>query len=184
METHYFEVTVADLLFDQANQTSMVVLREKEGDRWFPIYIGPYEAHNLHYVIKGETYPRPLTIDTMAHLIMASGAKVESVRIADLKESTFYAVLDLVTLDGETVPIDLRPSDAIPIGLKLGLPLLVAEHVLDTASRNDAMGVAPAAQRIRELESRLQKAIQEEEYEKAAELRDQIAELKSSPGKT
>lgn len=182
MDSEFKEVIIADLLFDQANQTSMVVLREQDGNRWFPIHIGPYEAHNLHYVIKGEAYPRPLTIDTMAHILLAAGAKILAVKVNDLRDNTYFAVIEIMTLDGETVQVDSRPSDALPLGLKLGIPLQVAETILEKASRNDAINHISKAQRIRELETQLQKAIQEEEYEQAARLRDQITELKSSSG--
>ncbi len=172
------EVNIAEVSIDRTNQASVIVLREKDGPRWFPIYIGPIEAQNITYILSGATYSRPLTFDTIVHILEALGGVVVQVVITEMRDNTFFSTVELIREDGATVLVDARPSDAIPLALKLGLPIHVAAKVLEEAGRADEPEVIDRDEKIGELEARLKVAVEAEQYEKAARLRDLIKELR------
>ncbi len=103
----------------------MLLLREVDGTRGLPIWIGAAEASSIANVLEGATPPRPLTHDLMADLLEALGHTVTSVKITDVSEGTFYAVIDV---DGEQV--SARPSDAVALALRVGAPIYADEDVL------------------------------------------------------
>jgi RNA polymerase sigma factor (sigma-70 family) len=107
----------------------IVLLREKGGDRVLPIWIGAAEGDALALQLTGGTMPRPLTADLMASLLEASGAAVERVAIASLRDKTFYAVITLST-GGGTSEIDARPSDALNLAVRVGAPVYVDEEIM------------------------------------------------------
>lgn len=172
------EVNIAEVSIDKTNQASIVVLREKDGPRWFPIYVGPIEAHNITYILSGASYSRPLTFDTIVHMLEALGGVVVQVVITEVRDNTFFATIELIREDGATVLVDARPSDAIPMALKLGLPIHVAAKVLEEAGRSGEPEIVNRDEKINELEARLKVAVEAEQYEKAARLRDLIKELR------
>lgn len=102
--------------------------------RTFPIVIGLPEAQAIERRLSGVPVKRPQTHDLLANVIEALGATLESVAITDLSDQTFYAVLVLRDASGQRVEVDARPSDAIALGIGLGVPIEVAEHVLDQAT--------------------------------------------------
>ena len=174
------EVIITEVSIDKASQASMVVLREKQGTRWFPIYVGPFEAHNITFILRGEAYPRPLTFDTLVNLLTAAGGEVRRVAVTDLHDNTFFATIELQRLDGVAEVVDARPSDAIPLALKMNLPIFVANDVLNRASRQPNPRPLTKEEQIRELEEEMKRAVAAEDYEKAAHLRDRIKEIKRS----
>jgi len=101
--------------------------------RWFPIVIGLPEAQAIERRLKGVPIKRPQTHDLLAKLIQILGATLESITISDLQEHTFFATLDIRTQDGSLIHVDCRPSDAIALGIGVGVPIFVEEHVLDQA---------------------------------------------------
>ncbi len=107
-----------------------------EGGRSFPIVIGLMEAQAIERRLKGIQIKRPQTHDLLANTIAALGAKLESITINDLAEHTFYAQLNVRDQSGKAINIDSRPSDAIALGIANNVPVLVAEHVLESA-QND-----------------------------------------------
>ena len=107
----------------------LVLLRERDGDRYLPIWIGAVEATAIAFAQQGVVPPRPLTHDLIRDLLAALGREVVAVRITDLKDGVFYAVLDL----GDGLEVSARPSDAIAVALRTGSPLFGASEVLDTA---------------------------------------------------
>jgi len=109
---------------------SMIVLREEEGKRAFPILIGLHEAYAIDRRTKGITVQRPLTHDLIDRLIERLDGQLEQVVISDLRDSTFYAKL-ILRKDNELIEIDSRPSDAIAIGSGRETPIFVDESVLD-----------------------------------------------------
>ncbi len=109
---------------------SMIVLREEEGKRAFPILIGLHEAYAIDRRTKGITVQRPLTHDLIDRLIEQLDGQLEQVVISDLRDSTFYAKL-ILRKDNELIEIDSRPSDAIAIGSGRETPIFVDESVLD-----------------------------------------------------
>jgi hypothetical protein len=114
----------------------IVLLREKEGGRVLPIWIGSPEGDALALQLGGESMPRPLTADLMARLLEALGAQIERVTISSLREKTFYAVVTVSSPTG-THDVDARPSDALNLAARVGAPIFVEDEVLDEA------GIAP-----------------------------------------
>jgi RNA polymerase sigma factor (sigma-70 family) len=110
----------------------IVLLREKDGDRVLPIWIGAAEGDALALQLTGGTMPRPLTADLMASLLEASDAGVERVAIASLRDKTFYAVITLST-GGGTSEIDARPSDALNLAVRVGASIYVDPEIMDAS---------------------------------------------------
>jgi len=108
----------------------VIFLREKFGQRSFPIIIGISEALAIDRRLKGIDMPRPMTHDLLAKVIEAMGGEVEKVVISDLREHTFIATL-YIRQNGELIEVDARPSDAIALGVGLNTPLFVADHVFN-----------------------------------------------------
>ncbi len=106
--------------------------------RTFPIVIGLPEAQAIERRLKGVPIKRPQTHDLLASVIEGLGARLESVVINDLNEHTFYAQLRLSAADGSVVEVDSRPSDAIALGVGVGVPIFVAEHVLESLGGDPA----------------------------------------------
>lgn len=112
----------------------IVVLREKDGDRALPIWIGAFEGDALALQHGGAETPRPLTPDLMARTIHALGGTIESVTVTRLQDNTFYALVTLVA-DGRREELDARPSDAINLAVRAGAPIFVASEVMEQSSR-------------------------------------------------
>jgi bifunctional DNase/RNase len=108
---------------------SMIVLREIEGERAFPILIGVNEAYAIDRRLKGVTVQRPLTHDLVERMIEQLDCQMERIVISELRDSTFYAKL-VLRRDGELVEIDSRPSDAIAIGAGTPTPIFVDDSIL------------------------------------------------------
>jgi uncharacterized protein len=140
-ETKMIEVTLEDVWVRVASDEPLrladerlriVLLREKEGDRVLPIWIGPPEGDSLTLQLRGGTMPRPLTPDLTARLLEAAGASVERIVVTKLEEGTFYAVL-AVAAGGEVREVDARPSDALNLALRVGAPIFVDGAVFEQA---------------------------------------------------
>ena len=131
MET---EAELSRIVINETSDQQIIVLKERYGPRSFPIVIGIVEIFAIDRRLKGIKPPRPLTHDLLASVIEGLGAKVERIVINDLRNHTFYAKI-LLALDGRTVEIDSRPSDAIALSTATNAPIYVAEHVFESASR-------------------------------------------------
>jgi bifunctional DNase/RNase len=105
--------------------------------RSFPIVIGLPEAQSIERRLKGITIKRPQTHDLLASVIDSLGATLDSITINNLSDHTFFATLDVTKADGQKIHIDSRPSDAIALGIAGGVPIYVAEHVLEAATRDE-----------------------------------------------
>lgn len=115
-----------------ANQP-IVLLREREGTRYLPIWIGAVEATAIAFALQGVETPRPLTHDLFIDVLEALGARLTAVHVTDLRDGTFYAELHL-DQQGRAVVVSARPSDAIALASRLeGIPVLAATAVLDEA---------------------------------------------------
>ncbi len=106
--------------------------------RSFPIVIGLPEAQSIERRLKGITIKRPQTHDLLGTIVESLGARLDSITINDLSDHTFFATLDVTTADGRSLHIDSRPSDAIALGIAGGVPIFVAEHVLEAATRDES----------------------------------------------
>jgi uncharacterized protein len=168
-----------------------LILREVNGNRRLPIIIGAAEAQSIALEMEGIKPPRPLTHDLMKNIIGAFGGDLTDIIIDDLRDGTFYAKLNI-----DSQQIDSRPSDAIALAVRYGAHIFVASAVMDEASfvpEEEDEEQQPEAQpgmtpkpkpapkakpsQLEQLHAQLKEAIEKENYEKAASLRDQIRKL-------
>jgi bifunctional DNase/RNase len=126
------EMTIKGLMVDPVTNTPIVILRDKEGQRVLPIWVGIFEANAIALQIENVAMPRPMTHDLLRNVIHDLKATVEKIVVSDLQESTFYALIYLALADG-TVAIDARPSDAIALALRTRAPIFVDEKVIANA---------------------------------------------------
>ncbi len=123
------EAKVNGLILEHKTQQNIVILREVDGDKILPIWIGPGEAQAIRRILAEEPFPRPLTHDLLVIAIEGLKGKVTRVVIADLRENTFYASV-FVEREGEVLSIDARPSDSIAVALRAKAPIFVNESLL------------------------------------------------------
>lgn len=173
-ESDLIVVEVAQVTFSAPHGGYVVVLRVPGADRWLPIFIGSGEAQAIARNLRGDAYPRPMTFDLIAGLLEALDGEVLDVAITRLHENTFFAEIVLKRPGGEVLRLDARPSDAIPLALRLGLAIHVDEAVMDTAGHDGFPRMISLQNQIDELEGELAEAVEREDFEKAARLRDQI----------
>ena len=122
-------VDVLGVRVEMPTNQPIVLLRERNGERYLPIWIGAAEATAIAYAQQGVEPPRPLTHDLLKEVIETTGHRVTQVRIVELRDKVFYAIL---VIDG-TTEISARPSDAIALALRTDTEIVVAEAVLDEA---------------------------------------------------
>ena len=123
------ELEVVGVRVQMPDNQPIVLLRERHGDRYLPIWIGQSEAQAIAFEQQGVEPPRPMTHDLIRDLIAALGHSLKEVRIVDLREGTFYA--DLVF--DRDIKVSARPSDSVAIALRVGVPIYVEEAVLAEA---------------------------------------------------
>ncbi len=161
-------------------QGFMVILMEKESKRWLPIFIGKHEAESISILLEDNQHPRPLTYDMFSNIIEATGAELKKVTVTELRDSTFYAEIVIQTAEGKR-KIDARPSDAIALALKTKTQIYVSSQVLNEAgliedifaeSKPDNLN-----EKLKKLNEKLTQAVEQEEYETAAKIRDRILDI-------
>ena len=123
-------VFVQGLTIDSASNSPILILKEMEGERTLPIWIGLLEATAIASELESVSFSRPMTHDLMRNLLEALGRSVSRVEVVDLRDNTFYALIHLLGPEGE-ISIDSRPSDAIALALRTEAPIYVAEKVLE-----------------------------------------------------
>lgn len=128
------EAKVNGLILEHKTQQNIVILREVDGERILPIWIGPGEAQAIRRMLAEEPFPRPLTHDLLVLAIEGLKAKVTRIVIADLRENTFYASV-LIEREGDVLTIDARPSDSIAVALRARAPIFVNETLLQPPPR-------------------------------------------------
>ncbi len=126
------EMTIKGLMADPITNMPIVILRDEEGQRVLPIWVGIFEANAIALQIENIETPRPMTHDLLRNVIGDLRADVEKIVVSELKDNTFYAQIH-IRLDGEVVAVDARPSDAIALALRVRAPILVEETVIDSA---------------------------------------------------
>ncbi len=122
-------VDLSRIIIQDKTQQQIIVLKEREGERAFPIVIGDTEAAAIDRRLKGVRQPRPMTHDLLSDIIERLEAELEKIVIHDLKDHTFFAKL-LIRHNGGIVEVDSRPSDAIALGVAAKTPIFVEEDVL------------------------------------------------------
>ncbi|UCF00092.1 MAG: bifunctional nuclease family protein [Planctomycetota bacterium] len=128
------EVELSRIIINETSDQQIIVLKERKGERSFPIIIGIVEIFAIDRRLKGIQAPRPMTHDLLGSVIESLGVKVEKIVIDDLRNHTFYAKIHLST-NGRIVKVDSRPSDAIALGVASNAPIYVAEHIFDKTSQ-------------------------------------------------
>lgn len=176
-----------------------ILLKESGGPRRLPIIIGAFEAQAIALEIEGIKPPRPLTHDLLKQVIENLGGTINEIVIDELRENTFYAKI-ILEISGLTNEIDSRPSDAIALAVRTQSPIYVLESVMETAAfipsdesekesfeekeeiQNEKESQLPKTKEamIAALQNKLREAIESEEYERAAKLRDDIQRLSGS----
>jgi uncharacterized protein len=127
------EVIVAGVTVDPVTKSPIVVLREPESGNVVPIWIGLLEANAIALALEGMELPRPMTHDLMKSILDATGTRLLSIEIVEIRESTYFALLHIEG-NGESVHVDARPSDAIALALRCGARILVSEAVFAQSS--------------------------------------------------
>ncbi len=168
-----------------------LILKEVNGARRLPIIIGAFEAQSIALEMEGIKPPRPLTHDLLKNVMDSLGVSLNDVFINELRDGTFYAKLSL-----DSQEVDSRPSDAIALAVRYGVPIYVADKVMDEAAfvpeneeADKPTTAAPAEaeqeqpkpkqSKLEQLQQQLLEAIAKEEYEKAARIRDEIQKLQA-----
>ena len=136
------EVRVHGLGTEPKTQQHVVLLRETDGTRVLPIFVGPCEAQAIARLVKKESFPRPLTHDLLAMLVEGLHAKVQRVVITELRDGTYYASL-LLARGQEMLSVDARPSDSIAVALRAEAPLYVNEDLLQSPPERPAVSDDP-----------------------------------------
>ncbi len=127
------EVTIDSVRVSLMSNHRVVVLKETDGERFLPIWIGPFEADAITIELQGVEVARPLTHDLLKSVVYLLGAEVTRIVINDLSNDTFFARI-ILDADGDEIEVDSRPSDAIALAVRCSIPLLVADHVMDRAA--------------------------------------------------
>jgi len=176
-----------------------LLLKETDGPRRLPIIIGAFEAQSIALELEGIKPPRPLTHDLLKNLVDDLGASVLEIYIDELRENTFYAKI-FIESSSLTNTIDARPSDAIALAVRTGSPIFISENVMDSAgfapSEDKGEGTEQfgttekyesaqptkksAEAKVASIHDQLREAVEKEDYERAAKLRDEINRLKAN----
>jgi hypothetical protein len=131
------EVKIRSLLVDPTSNSPIVLLKELYGDAILPIWVGPFEANSIASEIEKVAPQRPMTHDLLRNVIEHMGGMVNRVVVTELRESTFYAVIEIVK-NGEIVLLDSRPSDAIALALRVDCPIFIRDEVFEMSKINEA----------------------------------------------
>lgn len=126
------EMIIESVRVSTSGQQRVVVLKEKETDRYLLIWVGTPEAGAIALSMQGIAVARPMTHDLLKSVIEAMGATVKRILVNDLVDNTFYARI-LIDIDGRTIEVDARPSDAIALALRTQASIFVSERVLEDA---------------------------------------------------
>ncbi len=129
-------MVISGLTVDPLTNSPIVLLKEVEGQRTLPIWIGLLEATAIASELEGIKFSRPMTHDLLKNIMGLMNVKVNRVEVCDLKNNTYFALIH-INHDGKEISIDARPSDALAISLRMGAPIFVAEDVISKSSQVD-----------------------------------------------
>ncbi len=163
------EVNIDSIRVSLMSQHRVVVLREIDSNRYLPIWIGPFEADAITLQLQGVQVARPLTHDLLKGVIDKMGATISHITVTELKNETFFAQI-VMDVNGKSIEIDSRPSDAIALAVRVKAPLFVADAVMEAAS------IVPEVS-LEEDGAAVSEPVSAEEQEKLAAFRDFIDEL-------
>ena len=178
-------VKVEKISYHPSSRSYAVILKDEVSNLFLPILVGSFEAQSIALALEVVDTPRPLTHDLICDLITKVEAKLCAVNISQLSDGVFFASLKIKSKSFGTKNIDARPSDAISIALRLSTQIYVTPDIIKEAGVRKSEIVSDNKQTIlpkysiQDLETKLKKAVDEEEYEKAAKIRDKIKDLES-----
>ncbi len=180
------QVQVEKISFYPPSKGYAVLLKESSGDRFLPVIVGSFEAQSIALALEEVQMPRPMTHDLFCNILEELAIEIREVLITELAEGTFFSKISMVSELG-SVEIDARPSDSVALALRVGAPILVSESVMEEAGikeiietempddmKNTDHDARSVGEHLKSLEEELAKAVIEEEYEAAAEIRDKI----------
>ncbi|HXG35737.1 MAG TPA: bifunctional nuclease family protein [Dehalococcoidia bacterium] len=166
------EMTIESIRVSLMNYQRVVILKEKEADRYLPIWIGPAEADAIAVRLQEVSVARPLTHDLLRAVLEELGATINFIVVNDLANDTFFAKINM-DASGRTLEIDSRPSDAIALAVRVQVPIFAEESVLEKAGvKLDAAG-----QPVDGEGKEVSREVSEEELEKLSPFRDVIEGL-------
>ena len=129
----FTRMSVYGINLDLFSSSPIVILKVEDENRFLPIWIGQPEARSILMKLQNQEFSRPLTHDLAVNLVTELGGSLERVTVTELRDSTFFATLH-VEIDGRTVEVDSRPSDAIAIAVRAGAPIFAADEVIEEAA--------------------------------------------------
>ncbi len=132
-------MVISRLALDSSTKNPIVILKEVDGERSLPIWIGLLEANAIASELEGITFSRPMTHDLLKNMMDMFGIEVRSVEVSDLKNDTYYALIHIIH-NGREISIDARPSDALALSLRCGAPIFASEDAIDKSMRIDLQG--------------------------------------------
>jgi uncharacterized protein len=127
------KVQLEGVRMEHPSQKPIILLKEENGERFLPIWVGAFEASAIALELVDFKTPRPMTHDLIMGIIKDLGAKVDFVAVVNIIEDTFYAVLKLIDISGQIISIDLRPSDAIAIAVRSKCSIFASKIVMENA---------------------------------------------------
>jgi bifunctional DNase/RNase len=169
-------VKISGVAIDPVTKGFVVILKDEAEKRWLPIWVGHYEAKMISLALEKIEPIRPLPHDLIKNILDSLNVVVTRVVICNIKDNTYFASVRLKINQTEK-EIDARPSDAIALALRVSAPIYVTEEVLNKASTEKITLENEKEIKLAELQQKMQKAVEIENYEEAAKLRDQIKSL-------
>ena len=135
-------MTISKLTMDPMTNSPIVILKEVDGDKTLPIWIGLMEATAIASKMEKIDFDRPMTHDLLKNILEQVDVNVEKIEICDLKNNVYYALIH-ISHDGNDIQIDARPSDALALSLRVDAPIFVSEEVIDKSKHIDLMSAEP-----------------------------------------
>ena len=135
-------MTISKLTMDPITNSPIVILKEVDGDKTLPIWIGLMEATAIASKMEKIDFDRPMTHDLLKNILDMVDAKVERIEVCDLKNNVYYALIH-ITHNGKNIKIDARPSDALALSLRVDAPVFVSEEVINKSKHIDLMTAEP-----------------------------------------
>jgi len=142
------EMKIRGLMLDPVTNLPIVILRNDDGNRVLPIWVGAYEANAIALEIEKVAAPRPMTHDLIRNVLVGTDVMVRKVVVSELKDDTFYAVI-WMEKNGELISVDSRPSDALALALRMDCPIYVDDEVLRTSKVGQAVSGKASSEDLR-----------------------------------
>ncbi len=135
-------MTISKLTMDPITNSPIVILKEVDGDKTLPIWIGLMEATAIASKMEKIDFDRPMTHDLLKNILELVDVKVDKIEICDLKNNVYYALIH-ISHGGNSLQVDARPSDALALSLRVNAPVFVSEEVIDKSKHIDLMSAEP-----------------------------------------